>query len=484
MRAFRDKINTKYKDTPSELFQSLKDIDTEHLLRNKEIILEYIQSINNKNNDEELDILSNLNHELSYDIEESLDDVVDIDLNDIYIDFILKKLNQSKKTSLDEIKRINNYLDNHLSSKGSIELFINLNVISIFSRDLIVEYKSYSESINIMDKIEDIKDRISNDSYKLGTDKIKLIYELTYQGFHSESIKIIDEIDLSLRLQGYCRVCLAYFNKKNQVEFHKLFNRIKDELYNAFNISDEDIKREQIKQQRTGISNLPDLYDILDYWLRFNELNEVITFLEKNYTKSIFDKKEIEDLLVKIFKNLHKLGRTEEIGDLMKKLGYNKLHRLNMEIIYATDIDFFIKLLTTKFNKNIDSEIVKSIEEVLPIHLSDLKMVNYLTCYLIDFPSSLKSLFRKYYMHKLIFDDYNDEELDILSKNTNFNWALDLLNKISNKSEDEYLFSNINSWIDKIDDDDDKQQIKLWERMVSKGRINENEFNKNLKDFL
>jgi hypothetical protein len=155
-----------------------------------------------------------------------------------------------------------------------------------------------------------------------------------------------------------------------------------------------------------------------------------------------------------------------------------------MEIIYATDIDFFIKLLTTKFNKNIDSEIVKSIEEVLPIHLSDLKMVNYLTCYLIDFPSSLKSLFRKYYMHKLIFDDYNDEELDILSKNTNFNWALDLLNKISNKSEDEYLFSNINSWIDKIDDDDDKQQIKLWERMVSKGRINENEFNKNLKDFL
>ena len=58
----------------------------------------------------------------------------------------------------------------------------------------------------------------------------------------------------------------------------------------------------------------------------------------------------------------------------------------------------------------------------------------------------------------------------------NIQWAIDIAAQFPQNQENKYLYNNLESWLYKIKDEDDREQIELWARQVAKGKITEDEF--------
>ena len=55
-------------------------------------------------------------------------------------------------------------------------------------------------------------------------------------------------------------------------------------------------------------------------------------------------------------------------------------------------------------------------------------------------------------------------------------WALDIIPKFPKEENVVRMSTNLEEWIEKVADEDDREQIGLWAKQVMKGKITEEEF--------
>ena len=94
---------------------------------------------------------------------------------------------------------------------------------------------------------------------------------------------------------------------------------------------------------------------------------------------------------------------------------------------------------------------------------------------------SIENLLQKYALHELFFVSGNKEPINRLNKTLNIQWAIDIEAQLP-KEENLRLSANVEDWINEIDDEDDRDDIKSWAEKVKDGKMSEEKFSEKVKN--
>ncbi len=84
----------------------------------------------------------------------------------------------------------------------------------------------------------------------------------------------------------------------------------------------------------------------------------------------------------------------------------------------------------------------------------------------------------------MFFGDTTKEQIQCLNKTLNIQWAIDIKAEFPSSEELQRLSTNVEEWLFEIDDEDDREEILLWAKKVSKGKMTEDEFGVKLRGVL
>ena len=101
---------------------------------------------------------------------------------------------------------------------------------------------------------------------------------------------------------------------------------------------------------------------------------------------------------------------------------------------------------------------------------------------IINDTESIEELLQKYAINKLFFGKMDVASQSRLNNTLDIQWAIDIKNRFSTQEEFGRSSTNLDTWLHDIDDEDDRDQIELWARKVSKGRMTEEEFRNNVEN--
>jgi predicted dinucleotide-utilizing enzyme len=94
---------------------------------------------------------------------------------------------------------------------------------------------------------------------------------------------------------------------------------------------------------------------------------------------------------------------------------------------------------------------------------------------------STEHLMQMHALYCAFFEKTPKEKIQKFNRSLNIQWALDIIATFPKEENVVRAYSNLDEWIEEVEDEDDKQQIEIWARQVVKGRITEEEFGENVK---
>jgi acid stress-induced BolA-like protein IbaG/YrbA len=89
---------------------------------------------------------------------------------------------------------------------------------------------------------------------------------------------------------------------------------------------------------------------------------------------------------------------------------------------------------------------------------------------------SIETLLQKHALYEVFFGDADREKINQLNRTLNIQWALDIAAQFPKPETAPRLSTNLDTWLQEIADEDDRDQIELWAKQVAKGKITEEEF--------
>jgi hypothetical protein len=128
---------------------------------------------------------------------------------------------------------------------------------------------------------------------------------------------------------------------------------------------------------------------------------------------------------------------------------------------------FYLKGLAESINLN-DFDVM-SLTDSLPFFIGD--------------SATIEKILQVFSQHELFFSTPSQEKINRLNKTLNIQWAIDIWSKFP-KEESNRNSENVEDWIHAIEDEDDRDQVLLWAKQVSKGKITEADFGEKIKAFI
>jgi hypothetical protein len=89
---------------------------------------------------------------------------------------------------------------------------------------------------------------------------------------------------------------------------------------------------------------------------------------------------------------------------------------------------------------------------------------------------SIETLLQKHALHEVLLSNAKGEKINQLNHSLNIQWMLDIANQFPNSNSKTRLSTNIEIWLQEIEDEDDRERVELWAMKVSKGTMNEEDF--------
>jgi tetratricopeptide (TPR) repeat protein len=263
------------------------------------------------------------------------------------------------------------------------------------------------------------------------------------------------------------------------------------------NISSELAKQGKLKEAATIMEQAIECARVIDSDSNkssalieiFTELNKQDNFelaallIEQSYecALEIISNNEKDSALKKISSELFKQGNwkyAEKIGLEITQLAYRQscwktIAELNYEEVgwqkslqqvtcFKTDEAriFYLKGWVEKINLcevNFDC-----LQEALSIIVHDAE--------------SIETLLQKHALHEVLLSNAKGEKINQLNHSLNIQWMLDIANQFPNSNSKTRLSTNIEIWLQEIEDEDDRERVELWAMKVSKGTMNEEDF--------
>ncbi len=118
-------------------------------------------------------------------------------------------------------------------------------------------------------------------------------------------------------------------------------------------------------------------------------------------------------------------------------------------------------------------------ESLKPINANKFQLQLTLPDFVSD-AISIEILLQSYALNCIFFEQKDEQKINRLNKTLNLQWAIDIATKFTKGERKDRSSSNLEEWIDKISDEDDQEQVRLWARQVAKGKLSELTFKDNL----
>ena len=104
--------------------------------------------------------------------------------------------------------------------------------------------------------------------------------------------------------------------------------------------------------------------------------------------------------------------------------------------------------------------------------------------YLAEDPESVETLLQKYASREVALGKPSKELTARLNRTLNIQWLLDITAQFPGaEAATARTSTNLDTWLQEIADEDDREQIELWAKQVAKGKITEEEFAMKIKDY-
>jgi tetratricopeptide (TPR) repeat protein len=104
---------------------------------------------------------------------------------------------------------------------------------------------------------------------------------------------------------------------------------------------------------------------------------------------------------------------------------------------------------------------------------------------LAEDPESIEALLQKYAAREVALGNPSNELISRLNRTLNIQWLLDITAQFSKQEAGKTRFStNLSEWLHEIADEDDREQIELWAKQVTKGKISEEEFGQRMRGLM
>ena len=127
---------------------------------------------------------------------------------------------------------------------------------------------------------------------------------------------------------------------------------------------------------------------------------------------------------------------------------------------------------------------LKGLVKNLTLIESNSECVEQVLPYLTNDTESIEKLMQNYALRELFFGDSDQNKIQRLNQSLNIKWAMDIKKEFPGVALSSRVYANIKEWLYDIYDEDIKDQIELWARQVSKGKITEDQFNAKVESLL
>ncbi len=97
---------------------------------------------------------------------------------------------------------------------------------------------------------------------------------------------------------------------------------------------------------------------------------------------------------------------------------------------------------------------------------------------------SLEHFMQVQAQYEILYGSISDGKMNRLNKTLNIQWLIDIISKFPKKETFLYTSTNVSEWIALISDVDDREEIELLARKVSKGKMTEEDFSERIKSFI
>jgi tetratricopeptide (TPR) repeat protein len=97
---------------------------------------------------------------------------------------------------------------------------------------------------------------------------------------------------------------------------------------------------------------------------------------------------------------------------------------------------------------------------------------------------SLERFMQVQAQYEILYGSISNEKMNRLNKTLNIQWLIDIISKFPKKETFLYTSTNVSEWIALISDVDDREEIELLARKVSKGKMTEEDFSERIKSFI
>ena len=125
----------------------------------------------------------------------------------------------------------------------------------------------------------------------------------------------------------------------------------------------------------------------------------------------------------------------------------------------------------------------KGIVEALLISEATEEIVFEILNHIKEDAFSIEILICKHALYSILFTNPEKDQFNKFNNSLNLQWALDIKAKF-NKEDIIKSSDNLDEWINDISDEDDKEQVLLWAKQVSKGKISEQDFLNHIKSIV
>lgn len=104
-------------------------------------------------------------------------------------------------------------------------------------------------------------------------------------------------------------------------------------------------------------------------------------------------------------------------------------------------------------------------------------LINRALNLIVEDSIAIELLLNKYATNEIALGRYNIEKFDQLNRSLNLNWLMGIVSHSNEPlNQNTRNSNNLKKWLHEITDEDDRDQIQLWAKLVAKGKITEKDF--------
>lgn len=240
----------------------------------------------------------------------------------------------------------------------------------------------------------------------------------------------------------------------------------------------------------TDIIKISSLLEISTELAKQDKLDESLTIMEEalSYAKKTGERWCTYDGLKKlsiefVSQGNYSIAEKIVLGIENSLLRYSYWELISQLIIEINGFDLALKNSSYFHSEEAKLYYLRAWAKAITVNDMTNELSNKAILVLSNDSSSLEYFMQVQAQNEILFGSISNIKVSRLNKTLNIQWFIDIILNFTKKETLLYTSTNLSEWISKISDMDDREEVELLARKVSKGKMSEEEFAERISSF-